>query len=638
MEESQRKAVCWMWYNLFDACRGGILADSMANNLVQVTQFMHGLCLPGLVFKCLLIVPTQCVDLWVSALLQLAPRVRVAEFVGPNRSRKFEQVLQLGGIVVTSYGVAMSDIIPRMGGDDANMTDEDNIWDLIVFDQAERLKDATSKTNATLSRLQANINLLLTSHPLPKHPKDLYTLFDFTCEADLFGSYDHFKDRFEHPISRSLGKRADDMDRQLAAVARLQMMGLIDSQYWQNWSELMTPGGSKRQEVLPAFVSTPTPFKDRTNAITYGTDPTSTPSFSKTKSGLNSKTKKTTSSDLLSTPITSTKGKKKNNQHKALIPEIINLDGDDSGAIALDDLEASISALSFGSSDPLSTGMSMSSISTESWNEKATDLHSTPLSTKLNKRIGGHNNEPSPPTRRTPIRNAVFSNLSATSPVSSRQENIGSAGEAGLYLASPASSMSPNIAQTRQRLSFGRISLLDENEDDEDTIEDIFEDDTLTLSSSRTGGTSSTPAKKDVKKSLVAKEWSSTETFLRKREAFALELFAELNSVIFGARLPKLPLVWRKMKNCAGIYHFKDSSITLSKTLLTNSARLTSTLAHEMAHAATHLLDACPNDRHGPVWQKWARIGRARYPTVVTGSVYHNYCSQNMHPDGQDGV
>lgn len=147
----------------------------------------------------------------------------------------------------------------------------------------------------------------------------------------------------------------------------------------------------------------------------------------------------------------------------------------------------------------------------------------------------------------------------------------------------------------------------------------------------------STPAAKDAKKSLIQKEWPSTEAFLRQREAFALELFEELNRVIFGAKLSKLPLVWRKMKNCAGIYHLKDSSITLSKTLLTNSSRLTSTLAHEMAHAATHLLDGCPNDRHGPVWQKWARIGHARYPTVVTGSVYHNYCSQNLHPDGQDG-
>lgn len=644
MEESQRKAMCWMWYSLFDACRGGILADSMGNNLIQVTQFLNGLCLPRLVFKCLLIVPTQAVDLWVSAFLQLAPRVRVAEFAGKDRNRRLEQVLQLGGVVVASYGVAMTDLVPRMGVDDEAPFDEANIWDVIVFDSAERLKDSSSKTNAALSRLQGNINLLLTSHPVIGHPKDLYSLFDFACEADIFGSYDIFRERFEHPISRSTHKRADDMDRQLAAVARIQMADLIDSQYWQNWSELFTPGGSKREEILPAFIATPTPFKDRTNSYASTHDVSSTPSFSKTKSAITTKKKTSTS---ISTPGTSKKTttKKKATKSKSLFPEVINLDDSDTEApMCFDDLEKSIASLNF---DTAATPSSKSSKKPSSSLFDSHDSCSTPTNARPSDPAVIDLDTPPQPFRRTPIRNALYSS-------SSPQKTPLYAGSTALSgvktpvseqskMSAPGTPLSPEVIQARQRASFGRISLLDEGETSDMDLDDVpaqsMKATPLSKSGSSLASRGATPmqAGKDGKKSLVTKEWSSTESFLRQRESFALELFQELNSVIFGSKLPRLPLVWRKMKNCAGIYHFKDSSITLSKTLLTSSTRLTSTLAHEMAHAAAHLIDDSPNDKHGPVWQKWSRIGRARYPSVVSGSVYHNYCSQNMHPDEEGG-
>lgn len=638
MDDSQRKAVCWMWYNLFDSCRGGILADSVANNLIQVTQFLHGLCLPRLVFKCLLIVPTQSIDLWVSALLQLAPRLRVAEFVGPQRNRRLEQVLQLGGVVVTSYGIAVSDLVPRMGTHEDSVGDEANVWDVIVFDSAERLKDTTSKTNAALSRLQANINLLLTSHPLLTHPRDLYSLFDFACEADIFGSYDLFKDRFELPITRSSHKRADDMDRQLAAVARIQMADLIDSQYWQNWSELFTPGGSKRQEVMPAFIATPTPFKDRTNTYASNHDISSTPSFSKSKSAVS--TKKKTQTPSTATKKTTTK--KKATKNKSLFPEVIDLvDSDTESPMCLDELEKSIATLSFESALSSSSGPQIGKNKSALVESSARNLLSTPTNAKSGSSSVVDLSTPPQPARRTPIRNAFYSGSPHKTPVQSIHgepggSNLGS--EFSPRSSAPGSPISPAVIQARQRLSFGRISLLDEGETNEIDVDD--EDAMMNTPHKSAGSALSrgvTPINgKDMKKSIVSKEWTSTEAFLKRRESFALELFGELNVVIFGGKLPRLPLVWRKMKNCAGIYHFKDSSITLSKSLLTNSKRLTSTLAHEMAHAAAHLIDESPHDGHGAVWQKWARIGRARYPSVITGSVYHDYCSQNLHPDGED--
>lgn len=640
MTESQRKAVCWMWYNLFDACRGGVLADSVANNLVQVTQFLHGLCLPRLVFKCLVIVPTQNVDMWVSALLQLAPRVRVVEFTGPQRERRLAQVLQLGGIVVTTYGVAVNDIVPK--------DSEDDVWDVIVLDGAERLKDATSKTNAALSHLQGNVNLLLTSHPLLHNLKDMYTLFDFACEADIFGSYDSFKDRYESVVTRSQGKRADDMDRQLATVARAQVAEIVDSQYWQNWEEIVTPRGSKKPDVLPAFISTPTPLKPRAHNApsSFHQDPTSTPSFSRTKSNTRTKQDAGSATPKPSKAPGAKKGARKNVKSKPLMQEVVDLDPED-GSLGVEDLENRLANLDMGL---LKTPSSNSAVSVLS--KSSTTVLRTPPGCDAGK--GGANAKfgeagvveaSAVQTRRTPIRNAFFANHTPSKHHASETnpDDEASNSTQAVLKSTSVAVFSPEIVRERQRLSFGRISLMEEGErleGDEDDEEDYSEQMVLSTpsrpTSSRMAETPTSAIKKVLEKSLTAYVWQSTESFLRRREAFALELFDELNRVIFGSRLRDLTLVWRKMKNCAGIYHYKDSSITLSKSLLTNSQRLCSTLAHEMAHAATHLLDACPNDHHGPVWQKWARIGKARYPNIITGSVYHNYCSQSPNPEGED--
>lgn len=621
-----------MWYNLFDAGRGGVIADSLENNLSQVCQFLNGLCLPRLVFKCLIIVPTQSVDLWVSALLQLAPRVRCVEYTGPQRERRFSQIVSLGGVVVTSYGVAMNDI-DRLGPNT-----DDNVWDVIVFDQAERLKDPSSKTNATLSRLQGNVNLLLTSHALLHSPKDLYSLFDFACEADIFGSAAAFRDRFEVPSQRAQSKRADNTDRQLAAVAKAQLADLIDSQYWQNWQDLLTPGGEHvRQEQMVA--PTPTPAKAR-SALAASFDVTSTPSFARARTAPRTTSKKAPAtvaienadSNILSgtpamakkTPARSKTGLN-NKRVKPLIPEVINLDDDDS-PIGIDQLESSLSNIGNRAPQP-SSGAS----STETPNAKPSlAATATPSFAVIELDLPT-------PTRRTPIRNTFFAtHTPVMTPTAEAASKLAPNKAVVDLVLSPK--FSPQVVMERQRLSFGRISLLEDHEHS-NPDEDEAEEPSPLLSAfaavpKTPNGTSAagTP-QREKKKSLATMTWPSVEVFLRQREAYAEKLFAEMNSVIFGGRLPVLLLVWRAMKNCAGIYHYKDSSITLSKTLLTNSSRLASTLAHEMAHAATHLLDECPNDHHGPVWQKWARIGHARYPTVVSGEVYHNYCSQNPGPN-----
>lgn len=114
------------------------------------------------------------------------------------------------------------------------------------------------------------------------------------------------------------------------------------------------------------------------------------------------------------------------------------------------------------------------------------------------------------------------------------------------------------------------------------------------------------------------------DNFVRNKLSTHL-VFDFINSNIFDSKLPNLQIKWRSTKNYAGVYHHNDKSITLSKTFLVNNSKLFSTLAHEMSHAAAHIIDNCYNDQHGPVWLKWMRIGKSKFPNLIETSRCHSY-------------
>ena len=104
----------------------------------------------------------------------------------------------------------------------------------------------------------------------------------------------------------------------------------------------------------------------------------------------------------------------------------------------------------------------------------------------------------------------------------------------------------------------------------------------------------------------------------RHRDATARALFHSLNDSAFSSLLPSdLPLLWsNKLSSTAGFCSLirpalssstaPRASISLSVKVLDSPAKLRSTLAHEMCHAAAFLLDGCTRPPHGAEFRRWA--------------------------------
>ncbi|KAL0047352.1 hypothetical protein WJX82_001193 [Trebouxia sp. C0006] len=126
---------------------------------------------------------------------------------------------------------------------------------------------------------------------------------------------------------------------------------------------------------------------------------------------------------------------------------------------------------------------------------------------------------------------------------------------------------------------------------------------------------------------LTVTQAKSSAAFNRQREALAYELFRELNSAVFGSRLPaELQISWNAhLKTTAGLTHYSrvtlagetpkyTARVELSTKVLDNPEKLQRTLCHELCHVATWLLDHVAKPPHGPHFKAWAAAAMTVHP------------------------
>jgi non-specific serine/threonine protein kinase len=95
-------------------------------------------------------------------------------------------------LVVTTYGLA------RRGAWLADVS-----WRMIVLDEAQAIKNATSAQTKAIKKLAAPRRVVLTGTPVENHLGDLWSLFDFCCPG-LLGNAHQFKE-----FVKRLNKRQD---------------------------------------------------------------------------------------------------------------------------------------------------------------------------------------------------------------------------------------------------------------------------------------------------------------------------------------------------------------------------------------------------------------------------------------------
>ncbi len=186
---------------------GGILADDMGLGKT-VQALAHIVCEKEngrLNAPFLIVCPVSLVPNWLAEAKKLAPSLKVTAYQGPQRRRELAKLGEFD-VVLTTYQLVLRDI------EDLLKTK----FFGIILDEAQAIKNASSKVRQMLSRLDCSHKISLTGTPIENHLGELWSHFDFLLPGFL-GSQGQFNRQFRRPIEkmRDLEKHC-----QLAALVK----------------------------------------------------------------------------------------------------------------------------------------------------------------------------------------------------------------------------------------------------------------------------------------------------------------------------------------------------------------------------------------------------------------------------------
>ena len=169
---------------------GACLADDMGLGktvqaiAVMLEQAPHG--------PCLVIAPTSVCHNWENELSRFAPSLAIRR-LGPAGGRvEILADLKAMDVLVLSYGLLHQE---------ADRLSEIE-WRMVVFDEAQAIKNAETRRAQAGQRLKAHFRVALTGTPIENYLDELWSLFAIV-NPGLLGSRESFGRRFVTPIERN---------------------------------------------------------------------------------------------------------------------------------------------------------------------------------------------------------------------------------------------------------------------------------------------------------------------------------------------------------------------------------------------------------------------------------------------------
>ena len=190
----QVDGVRWLWF-MTRLGLGACLADDMGlGKTIQVIDLLLMLkreddCKKKSARRSLLVVPASLVGNWKNELERFAPTLNVlyahrsecdAETLD-DVAKTPKKSLAAFDLVVTTYGLARR--LQWLKKID---------WKLIVLDEAQAIKNASSAQAKAVRTLRSSGRIALSGTPVENHPGELWSLFDFCCPG-LLGNATQFK-------------------------------------------------------------------------------------------------------------------------------------------------------------------------------------------------------------------------------------------------------------------------------------------------------------------------------------------------------------------------------------------------------------------------------------------------------------
>ena len=172
---------------------GAILADEMGlGKSMQAISSLRLLVRSGQARKVLVVCPKGLVSNWTRELADWAPELLVAVIEGDPVRRRWQWTLEDVPVKVANYEVVVRDrdLVAELGLS----------FDLVVLDEAQRIKNRSSSTHQAVKALARRRSWALTGTPVENSAEDLVSLFDFVAPG-------HVNDRM---APKALGAAAAD--------------------------------------------------------------------------------------------------------------------------------------------------------------------------------------------------------------------------------------------------------------------------------------------------------------------------------------------------------------------------------------------------------------------------------------------
>jgi SNF2 family DNA or RNA helicase len=201
----QQQGLNWLQF-LRQHGLGGILADDMGlgKTLQTLAHVLVEKEAGRLTHPALIVAPVSLMGNWRREAERFTPGLRTLVLHGKERHESADQ-MGTHDLVIAPYSLLQRDRDRWL----------EQPWHLVVLDEAQNIKNASTHAAQVVGELQTRHRLCLSGTPMENHLGELWSLFHFLMPGFL-GSQARFKDLFRNPIEK-LGdaERLDQLRRRI---------------------------------------------------------------------------------------------------------------------------------------------------------------------------------------------------------------------------------------------------------------------------------------------------------------------------------------------------------------------------------------------------------------------------------------
>ena len=158
----------------------------------------------------MVILPASLVFNWEEEIRKFAPQLTIYKHIGAKRNKK-AALLYGFDVMLTTYHTALRDIDLL----------QDLVFEYIVLDESQQIKNKDSKIFKAINRLQANHKISLSGTPIENSLSDLWSQMQF-INPELLGGFTFFKKAFIAPIERKQDEAQKERLKSLIAPYMLR--------------------------------------------------------------------------------------------------------------------------------------------------------------------------------------------------------------------------------------------------------------------------------------------------------------------------------------------------------------------------------------------------------------------------------